>query len=581
MAKLILVADQRIVASLTPADFLLYVRQATTLLAGEWLGPHDVRVLAKGIGYPLFLVAVTKLHVPVLLAQQLVYCLAVLLIIFGLQLAQVRRIAIVCAATFLLFSPDSYSIANVILSRNPLYASTSLLLLALLFLALFVFRWRILIPLVVFFALIVAWYSIIREEFVWILPIFGLFLGLYSLKYRHKNVIASGGRLALMVVISAVSITAVKEIIRYQNLSVYGINVLYDQAEGGFPKAIAALSRIETGQHRHFVPINEQARLLAYDASPSFRTLKRYLEGPARKTWTKFGCQRVGVCDDIAGGWFTWAVKNAATAAGYYQTPATSEAFYQKMADEINAACESGKLPCTSQRNSLRAAYFRRAEFAYWPKGFAQLMVMTMLGDVNIQAGPSNPRTIKEFEDIFPGQVDIPAFRDFDLEAALATVKSQEALLAKLPDDLVEQYIPPQNTPNQTIRNLLKPIYGLLKPALGIIGMLIIGHYLYFAWQTKSLLFDTHLPYICAGLALCAVFASTGLLTFVHISHHNLNDTKLLTSYTMYSLFCALTIVLLFDYVVAMNESMLKGAQQNTPEKRDGANEINHSDSLL
>jgi hypothetical protein len=48
---------------------------------------------------------------------------------------------------------------------------------------------------------------------------------------------------------------------------------------------------------------------------------------------------------EIAGGWFCWAVRDAAAAAGHCGSAEESEAFYRKMAGELRAAAAEGRLP--------------------------------------------------------------------------------------------------------------------------------------------------------------------------------------------------------------------------------------------
>ena len=51
------------------ADDALFATHASHLLSGEWLGPYNLWTVAKGPGYPLFLTAVYKAHLPLALTQ--------------------------------------------------------------------------------------------------------------------------------------------------------------------------------------------------------------------------------------------------------------------------------------------------------------------------------------------------------------------------------------------------------------------------------------------------------------------------------------------------------------------------------
>jgi hypothetical protein len=70
-------------------DDALYTKLAQSLLQGEWLGPYEMLTLSKGPGYPLFIAAAYKLHLPLKLAEHLVHLLAAGTM--GLALARVSR----------------------------------------------------------------------------------------------------------------------------------------------------------------------------------------------------------------------------------------------------------------------------------------------------------------------------------------------------------------------------------------------------------------------------------------------------------------------------------------------------------
>lgn len=95
------------------------------------------------------------------------------------------------------------------------------------------------------------------------------------------------------------------------------------------------------------VPVPAAARAAIYDHSPAFRELRPALEVPPNTGWRSQSCAE-GICDDYAGGFFFWALRDAVAAAGYYETPDRAAAFYRQLATEINVACDHGALHCRS-----------------------------------------------------------------------------------------------------------------------------------------------------------------------------------------------------------------------------------------
>jgi hypothetical protein len=57
-------------------------------------------------------------------------------------------------------------------------------------------------------------------------------------------------------------------------------------------------------------------------------------------------CKIDGVCDDIGAGYFRWLLREAAAAAGHFESPETADRYFARVARELTAACERGELRC-------------------------------------------------------------------------------------------------------------------------------------------------------------------------------------------------------------------------------------------
>jgi len=97
---------------------------------------------------------------------------------------------------------------------------------------------------------------------------------------------------------------------------------------------------------------------MVYSESASFAKLKNFLDPPDQSSrWINAACRPLpSTCGDIGGGWFLWAVRDAAAKAGIYESPEKAAAFYQSLANEVEAACESGRLKCSAWVPPLMAA---------------------------------------------------------------------------------------------------------------------------------------------------------------------------------------------------------------------------------
>jgi len=141
---------------------------------------------------------------------------------------------------------------------------------------------------------------------------------------------------------AAAGFTAVER----RDRQVYGVAAVTDFADGQFPALFAALSGVEAGPVRPYVPISRAQRAAAYAASPTFSRLQGALEGPVLRTWVPAGCAAVRVCDDLAGGWVTWALRQGAfTVLGPDATAGQVQDLFGRAAREVRAGCGT-RYPC-------------------------------------------------------------------------------------------------------------------------------------------------------------------------------------------------------------------------------------------
>jgi hypothetical protein len=139
------------------------------------------------------------------------------------------------------------------------------------------------------------------------------------------------------------------------NRTYYGVFEINEVKSLQFRRAYGALARIRSDHRPRYVVFPRDARVAAYGVSPMARELEPTLDGPVGEQWRKTGCDAMGwtACPEILGGWFQWALRDAAAAAGHYSTAATAAAYYRHLADEIDTECENGRLQCLPKRAAL------------------------------------------------------------------------------------------------------------------------------------------------------------------------------------------------------------------------------------
>lgn len=149
----------------------------------------------------------------------------------------------------------------------------------------------------------------------------------------------------LVAVVAGGSFLLPIKVVAWRNQAVYGVAITSDFASGAFPEAYLTWARVRGVPLRDYVPIDAAQRAVVYEVSPAAAELRSVLEDPANG-WKGFGCASVGVCDDYAGGWLPWAIRDAAAAAGHFESESAAQTYFGRVRDEISAACDDGRLDC-------------------------------------------------------------------------------------------------------------------------------------------------------------------------------------------------------------------------------------------
>ncbi len=157
-------------------------------------------------------------------------------------------------------------------------------------------------------------------------------------------------RLGFALIVGALGIVCLlaRHWIITQNERHYGVSVTTEISEPEFRRAFRNLTRLDANRHHPYVPVTREAMAAAARVSPGFRevmpVLEEQLDG---KGWSRHGCEWMGICREIAGGWMVWAFRDAAAQVGKYVDARTARAFYSGIADDIEAACSAGRIECS------------------------------------------------------------------------------------------------------------------------------------------------------------------------------------------------------------------------------------------
>jgi len=358
-AKLSFTADLRLtVIGNALHDEALFVDQADAIMHGHWLGDFNDRTLSKGPVFPLFLAAVGRSHLPLQFVQLAVHALACLLFLAAVRPLLPRVGPRLLLFAVLLFDPHTYSsetIGRVL--RSGLHPALTLIFLA----GLFGLGVRLARPprallgwsLLAGFGWLAFWFC--REEGLWLVPsaILGggaVAFAAFRLRDAHR-----GGRLAVLL-LPFVIFAAGDGLLRYVNYRHYRAAMTVDVNDGAFPAAYGALVRLTPERELPTVPVPHETQLRAYAVSPAFAELRPYLEGELGATWVRLSREANGgdlAPTEIRGGWYQWALRDAAAQAGHYRDAATANAYWSRVAAEINGAVAAGRIAGGPKRSGF------------------------------------------------------------------------------------------------------------------------------------------------------------------------------------------------------------------------------------
>jgi hypothetical protein len=336
-------------------DDRLFMKLAAHLVRGEWLGPYDQFTLAKGPVYSFFIAANFWVGTPLALMQQLLYVGACATVIWALAPVMKSGWARLLAFSFLVYNPLTYEgEAMTRILRQHLTVPLGVIVAAGV-IALVLRRkesWGIRAPWAVGTGLALGLFWNTREEGIWIMPMIGMVGLALAIEAGRQGwrPLRAWGILAALVVFTAWIPTGV---ISALNAKHYGWFGAVEFRASEFKDAYGALTRVTVGPNLSLVPVSREARLAIYEVSPAFAELRPHLEdGGVAAKWMNHDLHPETEGQYLSG-WFMWAFRDAVAASGHGATPQGFIDFCGRLADEVNRACDEGRIESTGSRSGF------------------------------------------------------------------------------------------------------------------------------------------------------------------------------------------------------------------------------------
>lgn len=528
-----------------PHDDFHFIQVASRLGRGEWLGTYDQLTHAKGMFYPLFILINQSTGLPLKISEHILYLLASLLAATVLSRLIGSRWLLVPMFVILAFSPFAWTIENARVIREPLYTSMSV---SLFILVALYFRKPSSILLGLVIGLLAAIYWLTREEGIWLMPALAvLFMPWLFNEYKILKSKALPNQLIARLkdfFLPLVSITApfvlVLLIVATLNYAVYGVFRNNDFRPGTpFTEAYGALSRIQHDVWKRYMIFPFDARQRAYMVSPAARELQSYFEGAPGKSWAKasqrypypWGCADTpnNCNDEILSGWFVWALRDAVEKAGHYSSAHAADAYYERLADEINDACESNAIPCRAARNDMTPVW--RHHYLADSVSASGDVLKTLMLFPGHPSGIPDSRLTREHRVAFESVINSRVSGHTTIEVATSGSVSKQDVMRK------------------SVSESIAKLYAVASPSMFILAL--VGYlFLLVAWlRVRAADISTYSIILLTAL-LAAISSRVGLLGFLEATSIPSNNLLYLSpAIPFYLLFIAASLGLCLQTV--------------------------------
>ncbi|RFC41448.1 MAG: hypothetical protein DUW69_002680, partial [Verrucomicrobia bacterium] len=339
-------------------DDRLFLQLAESIVRGDWLGAYSQATLAKGPFYSLWIALLYWVGIPLGLGVQLAYAGACAVFTRACRPALRSGVALLAIYALLLWNPMSFEAPTMgRIIRQQIYTPLGLAVIAGL-VGLYCRRDQTVrrqLPWAALTGLAFGCFWLTREESIWLVPsvvLLAVAAAVWAFRFSREQ-----GRVMLRSLGLAAAFGALPlGLVSWQNYRHYGWFGTVELRAPEFADAYGAMLRVKVGPDLDYVPVTRQAREAMYAVSPTFAKLQPYFEGEYGTGWAGASTYvtKLPVAErQIGGGWLMWALRDCVAAAGYAHNAREALDFYRRMADEINTACDTGRLPAYSPRSGF------------------------------------------------------------------------------------------------------------------------------------------------------------------------------------------------------------------------------------
>ena len=334
----------------------LFFRSLESILKGKWLGKYDNLTLAKGPMLSMFGAFSAVFGVKAKIAEAIIYLIAASALFLIARRIGMHLVAAAALFVFILFNPYLYIGYNRFI-RDFLY--TAFVMLTFFFVVGAISREHKRAG--IWFAVGTGFFAgcafLTREEDIWIIAILTtLFLTttlIAIVRTRLSLIIEkwiSGAHRAFVAILAFAAIVLPVALV---NHLAYGNAIVSEFRSSEFRAAIGALARVGNIHPSGSIPVPQSSLETVFKVAPVTASIRDSWP-KVSAGWSVYGAHLAPEFpNEVKGGWFVWAFRDAAAAAGHHSSASAARDFYAQLANEVNGACDEGVLTCRGKRASL------------------------------------------------------------------------------------------------------------------------------------------------------------------------------------------------------------------------------------
>ena len=324
--------------SFSQDDDMNLLMAAKNICTFQWLGDYGARTLIKGISYPVFISAAKLMFIPYTMLLALFYVTSALVLVKALKFTVKNRYFLSAVFLFLIYSPVGFSleITQRIYRNAIVFPAVVLVIGSAIGLYYSVkqgkqyMRWSVL------FGLSFSFFYYIREDSIWLLPLFAA-VPVLSLIMKLTDREKIGRKLIVALVLPAVMFIVVMVSYKGMNYIKYGLFTTNDRTSAGFGTLVGDMLRIDTSDNTNanvWLPRDKYEQIV--DACPSLAKDK--------EAYMYYYDVRATYPEGTPGDHYVWSFRAALESLGMYEDAVTVDKFCRDVDRELKEAFDSGKL---------------------------------------------------------------------------------------------------------------------------------------------------------------------------------------------------------------------------------------------